>query len=44
MITPPNDRSWLRQATLVLAACEQGRDCALEKTGRGVGSVVLLPQ
>ena len=33
MITPPTDRSWLRQATLVLAACEQGWDCALEKRG-----------
>ncbi|MYM58567.1 hypothetical protein GTG28_04955 [Vibrio sp. OCN044] len=33
LITPPNERSWLRQATLVLAACEQGRDCALEQRG-----------
>lgn len=33
MITPPTHRSWSMQATLVLAAFEQGRDCALEKRG-----------
>ena len=29
-ITPPSDTRWLNQATLVLAACQEGWDCCLE--------------
>ena len=29
-ITAPSDTRWLNQATLVLAACQEGWDCCLE--------------